>query len=148
MNFFSYLRGCKYTPLCTWLDLSWTLSSWTFKISMLDFMGTFSCICGQNCVCSVSSTVLADPFHTYTSYQATSEGVLYVNVFLNSKIYSFGKFLKFVTLTLSCFDLFWLVLTFQYELVNSMGNHGAAGLSSEYRRSGCSSLFQGLPREN
>ena len=47
-----------------------------------------------------------DPFHIYTSYQATLEGVLCVSVFfLNSRISSFGKFFKFVTLTLSCFDL-------------------------------------------
>ena len=39
-----------------------------------------------------------DPFHIYTSYQATSEGVLRV-------FWNFGKFFKFVTLTLSCFDL-------------------------------------------
>ena len=32
-------------------------------------------VCGQNRVCSVSSTILVDPFHICTSYQATSEGV-------------------------------------------------------------------------
>ena len=38
-----------------------------------------------------------DPFHIYTSYQANSEGVLCVKFF--SKIWSFGKFSKFVPLT-------------------------------------------------
>ena len=42
-----------------------------------------------------------DPFHIYTAYQATSEGVW---SFFFFKIWSFGKFFKFVTLTLSCFD--------------------------------------------
>ena len=39
-----------------------------------------------------------------------------------SKIWIFGIFLKFVTLTLSCFDLGLMWIT-------SMGNHGAAGVS-------------------
>ena len=53
-----------------------------------------------------------DPFHIYTSYQATSEGVLHVKFF-------FFKIQK-------------------YELANNMGNHGA--VSSERRRSSCSSF--------
>ena len=46
----------------------------------------------------------------------------------NLKIWSFGNFLKFVTLT---WDLMW---------ITSMGNHGAAGGISERRRSSCSSF--------
>ena len=74
---------------------------------------------------------LPDPFHIYTSYQATSEGVSRVEFFFqNSK--SFDKFLKFVTLTLSCFDLrsnmngsiVWVIM-------------GQRGVSSERRRSSC-----------
>ena len=45
-----------------------------------------------------------DPFHINTSYQATSEGVLHV-FFKIKKIWSFGKFFKSVTWTLSCFVL-------------------------------------------
>ena len=51
-----------------------------------------------------------DPFHIHTSYQATSEGVSCVIFF--SKL----KDLKF-----------WQILWIQYELVDSMGNHGAVG---------------------
>ena len=55
---------------------------------------------------SVDRTVSAlYPFHICTSYQATSEGVSRVNLFQNFKIWTFGKYLKFVTLTLSYFDL-------------------------------------------
>ena len=35
-------------------------------------------VCAQNCVHSVSSTILARSFHICTSYQATSEGVSHV----------------------------------------------------------------------
>ena len=52
----------------------------------------------------------------------------------NLKIWIFGNFLKFVTLTLSCFhlDLMW---------ISSVGNHGAAGGISERR---CSSYYSSL----
>ena len=45
----------------------------------------------------------SDPFHICTSYQATSEGV--PRVMIVSKLKNFGEFFKFVTLTLSSFDL-------------------------------------------
>ena len=47
----------------------------------------------------------SDPFHICTSYQATSEGVsrvISVSIFKNAK---FWRIFKFVTLTLSSFDL-------------------------------------------
>ena len=44
---------------------------------------------------------LPDPFHIYTSYQATSEGVSRVKFISKFQNLNF----KFVTLTLSCFDL-------------------------------------------
>ena len=51
----------------------------------------------------------SDPFHICTSYQATSEGVA-CNVRLKIQKYkNFGEFFKFVTLTLSSFDLLFLV---------------------------------------
>ena len=59
----------------------------------------------------------SDPFHICTSYQATSE---------------FGEFFKFVTLTLSSFDL-------GSNRLNGMGNNEAVGVSSERRPSSCSS---------
>ena len=74
---------------------------------------------------------LPDPFHIYTSYQATSDVVLRIKVF--KKIWSFGKVFKFIALTLSCFDLgfnmnwsvVWVIM-------------GRRGISSERRRSSCS----------
>ena len=48
---------------------------------------------------------LPNLFHIYTFYHATSEGVLHVKFFFKLKIWIFCKFFKFVTLTLSCFDL-------------------------------------------
>ena len=48
---------------------------------------------------------LPDPVKIYISYQATSVGVSSVFFFQNSKIAIFGKFFKFVTLTLSRFEL-------------------------------------------
>ena len=70
---------------------------------------------------------LSDPFHICTSYKATSEGVSCIKIV--------SKFLQvfYVTLTLSflTWDPIWL---------NRVGNHEAAGVSSERRRSSCSSL--------
>ena len=50
----------------------------------------------------------------------------------NFKNWSSGIFFQFVNLTLSCFDL--------GSNMNAMGNHGAAEVSSERRRSSYSSL--------
>ena len=49
----------------------------------------------------------SDPFHICTSYQATSEGVSCVMPISKFKNFSknFGDFFKFVTFTLSSFDL-------------------------------------------
>ena len=59
---------------------------------------------GHNGVHTVSSTILGR-FHFifFISYQATSEGVS--RVMFVSKFKNFGKFFKFVTLTLFSFDL-------------------------------------------
>ena len=62
-----------------------------------------------------------DPFHIYTSYHATSEGVLRVKLF--SKFKDF--FWQILWIRNFDFYLFWLGI--QYELVNNMGNHGSAG---------------------
>ena len=152
-----------------------------------------------------------DPFHIYTSYQATSEGVSRIKCGQKSK--HFGKFINFVTLRLPCFDLehddiikwkhfprYWpfvrrihrspvnsphkgqwrgalmfslicaringwvnnreagdlrrhqahcdVIVMIQYEWINSMGNHGAAEVSSERRRSSCSGLLHASKTEN
>ena len=75
---------------------------------------------------------LPDPFPIYTSYQPTSEGMQHVD--FCEKIWNFGKFFKFAPLTLS-------FLTWDPLSVNSMGNYGAAGVSSEHRHSSCSSYI-------
>ena len=58
---------------------------------------------------------------------------------VSCKIWIFGNFFKFVTLTLSCFhlDLMW---------IPSVGNHGAAEGISERRRSSCSSWSRSTVR--
>ena len=48
---------------------------------------------------------LLDPFHIYTYYQATVDGVWHVLLLSEVKKWSFGKFLKFLSLILPCFDL-------------------------------------------
>ena len=65
---------------------------------------------------------LPDPFHIYISHQTTSEIVSHVMIFF--------EITKCEVLANSL-NLFWLGI--QYELVNSMGNHGVAGVSSECR---------------
>ena len=78
---------------------------------------------------------LLDPFHIYTSYQAISEAVSHVKFVSKFKeIGNFGKFFKFVTLTLSSFDIqydskVWVIMRRQ-------------GVSSEHRRSSCSLRWQ------
>ena len=46
-----------------------------------------------------------DPFHIYTSYQVTSEGVLHVKFQAKFESLHFWQFLKICNLTLSYFDL-------------------------------------------
>ena len=76
----------------------------------------------------------SDPFHICASYQATSEGVLRVKFVSNFK--------KNEILANSLNLQLWLSFFFTWDPVwiNSMGNHEAAGVSSERRRSSCSSL--------
>ena len=81
-------------------------------------------VCGQNRVRSVSSTLLIGSIsylHILSS-NFRRRRVTCKDFIKIKKNISFGKLFKFVSLTLSCFDLGIL-----YELVNSMGNHGAAG---------------------
>ena len=75
----------------------------------------------------------SDPFHIYTPYLATSEGVSRVT------FVSRFKNLQFWQILLICkfdFVFFWLGIHYVY----SFDNHEAAGVSSERRHSSCSSL--------
>ena len=63
-------------------------------------------ICVQNRVCSVSSTILTGLISNLHTLSSNFRRCVACNkFFLNSKIWSFDKFFKFVTLTLSCFYL-------------------------------------------
>ena len=53
----------------------------------------------------VVPTVLVGSFHIYTSYRATSDGVWRVQFLAKFQNLNFWYFFKFVSLTLSCFDL-------------------------------------------
>ena len=63
-------------------------------------------VCGQNCVRPVSSTILARSISYLHISSSNFRMCVVCKIFFNIKIIeSFGKFFKFVTLTLSCFDL-------------------------------------------
>ena len=63
-------------------------------------------ICGQNRVSSVSSTILIGSISYLHILSSNFRRCVSCNVCVqNSKIWNFGKFFKFVTLTLSSFDL-------------------------------------------
>ena len=66
---------------------------------------------------SVCPSVWFDPFHIYTSYQATSEDVSHGKFLANFKILIFGNSLKFVTfdfvlfsLGIWCESLVWVIM--------------------------------------
>ena len=67
-----------------------------------------SSICGQNRVPLYLPQYKPHPFHDCTYYQATSEGVSRVEIFLNFKIIIFANFFKIVTLTLACVHVIWM----------------------------------------
>ena len=62
-------------------------------------------VCWQNCVCSVSSTILIGSFHICTSHQATSEGVS--RVMFVSKLNKL-KFWRILWICNFDFVFFWL----------------------------------------
>ena len=81
----------------------------------------------------------SDPFHIYTSYQATSEGV--------SRVMPVWKFknLKFWRIFLICnFDFVFFWLGIQYDPMVWVLIMTRRGVSSERRRSSCSSLSFGI----
>ena len=74
----------------------------------------------------------SDPFHICTSYQATSEGVPRIMFVSKLKIWNFGEFSKFVTLTLSFFLLVWLCLLLTWVLMRGgVGRGGFANVCSQ-----------------
>ena len=83
-------------------------------------------VCEQNRVCSVSSTILAG-------------SILYLHTLSSNFRKCVTCNSKFWQIQICNFDIavFWLGI--QYELLNSMGNHGARRASSEGMRSSCSS---------
>ena len=112
ITFFQLFCHWTITFIIPLAQRSWRGLYWFYLVHLSVCLS----ICGQNRVCSVSSTILA-------------RSILYSHILLSKfrrrvlckvyfKIWNFGEF--FVTLTLSCFDLdpIWL---------NSMGDHGAAG---------------------
>ena len=76
----------------------------------------------------------SDPFHICTSYQATSENVERVMFVSKLKKLNFGEFFKFVILTV------FFRLGIQYDLMVWVIMR-RRGVSSECRRSSCSSFF-------
>ena len=90
-------------------------------------------VCGQNPVHSVCSTILAGSISYLHILSSNFRRCVACNFFLNQKPWSFDKFFKFVTLTLSCIDLGWGWV--------GVGGGGLVGcVSSEPRHSSCSSL--------
>ena len=86
---------------------------------------TLSVFCGQNCVCSVSYTIL-DGSVSYLHILSSYFRCVACNFFF--KIQIFEVLANSLNLQL------WLclVLTWDPIWVNSMGNHGAAGVFSEH----------------
>ena len=52
-----------------------------------------------------------DPIHIYTSHQPTTEGLLHVKIFFfeKSKIWILSNFFKFISLTLCCVQVIWML---------------------------------------
>ena len=86
-------------------------------------------VCGQNCVCSVSSTILAGSI----SYLH----ILSSNFRKCVACKGHCKIFKFEFLAIFLNMYFWLCLIMTWDLIwiNSMGNHGAVGVFTECRHS-------------
>ena len=100
----------------------------------------------ENRVRSVTFLVLDQLFPYSPQIVTTIRGCVAFLVYNKNLNFDFSQI--FIIFRLSpCFDLGpdmkWSIVWswFQNELINSMGNHGAAGISSERRRSCCSSSF-------
>ena len=91
-----------YPPTSTKLKMGYT----GFTLSVRLFICPSVCLsfCGKNCVCSVSSTILARSISYLHIFPSNFRRCVECNVFF-FKISRFGKFFKFVNFTLSCFHL-------------------------------------------
>ena len=110
------------------------------------------CVCGQNHVRCVSSIILARFILYLRILSSNFRRCVAYNFFF--KIKRPGKFFKFVTLTLSCFDLgsnmnwsiVWIIMCVCVEGGGGggggVGGGGVGGVSSERRCSSCSSCIQ------
>ena len=98
-------------PLLCWLDQYYvTLLQWSWKRGILVSACPSMCLCICWSVDKIMSTLhfqqyLLDPFQFFASFQATSEGVLYVKIF--TKLQN----LKFFAGLLNLYLWLWLVLT-------------------------------------
>ena len=90
-------------------------------------------VCGQNHVRSVSSTILNGSISYLHILSSNFRRCVACNVYFKiKKKCNFGKFFKFVTLTLSSWDTIWLNIVWVIMRRREV--------SSERRRSSCSSL--------
>ena len=93
-------------------------------------------VCRQNCVRFVSYTILTGYISYLQIFYTTSWVVSCVNFVSQFEKMKFCRILKICN-----FDFVLFGLGIQYELASSMGSQGAAEVSSERRRSSCSSLM-------
>ena len=92
----------SYTPT----QRSWREVCWFHLVHL--------CVCGQNCVRSASSIILARSASYLHILSSNLSRCVACNLFFNIQFWNLGKFLKFVTFTLSC--LIWVPIW-----INSMG---------------------------
>ena len=88
---------------------SWTGVYWFQLIHLSVRPSIYLSVCGQNLVRSVSSTILARSISYLhilsTNFRRCAAWNFFFFFFKIQKFCTFGKFFKFVNLTLSCFDL-------------------------------------------
>ena len=72
---------CMYCPILLYHCFNEVERGYTgfMSVRLSVHLSVCPSVCGQNCVCTVSSTIW-DLFHICTSYQAISEGVSYVSL--------------------------------------------------------------------
>ena len=109
-------RGCKevtYTMemkiyLQTWIYLIWRRQKTRKKNhSWKHNLWRRSSACEQNCVCSVSSTIQAGSM-SYLHFLLTNFR-WYVTCWVFVEIWIFGNFFEFVSLTLFCVHVMWML---------------------------------------
>ena len=125
-----------------WIDHYISLTPWYFYTASSKLKGGYTGFTLSNCL-SVDSIVsalylqqyLSDPFHICTPYQATSEGVLrimFVTKYQNLKIWQILLICNFdfvlLWLVIQCDSVVWVIMR-------------RRGVSSERRRSSCSSFY-------